>query len=113
MGTDQPTVNPVAATGFVLGLLSVVTAVPAAAMLLTFGERPDPAPVVSDTVLISDPSGSAAPCVMFCDPTPLTIPAIPPPATSEPGCRFLCEEPPLPSGTELCRLFCEIGQVER
>lgn len=83
-----------------------------AALLMTFGERPEQAGIDPAASLVS----GTPDCVMFCAGYSVSVPAAVPrseePTAGEqrPGCAFLCEEPPLPSNEELCRLFCELGQ---
>ncbi|MBF6179901.1 hypothetical protein [Nocardia otitidiscaviarum] len=93
----------------VLGaIVTPILMVPAALLVLAFGERPDTAESGPVVTLVSEPV--AAECVMFCEPV-LAAPATtaPPAPDDVPGCRLMCQEPPLPSGKELCELFCDLG----
>ncbi|MCU1641202.1 MAG: hypothetical protein JWN03_1477 [Nocardia sp.] len=92
----------------VLTGVAMVWIVPAA-FLLAFGHHSDPVQVTPVASLASTSTGT--PCLMFCDPEPVTSPSgtAPSSPSSAPGCTFLCNEPPLPTPGELCRLFCELG----
>lgn len=92
-----------------MSALSSVGVVPAA-ILLAFGERPNQ-PVVEPTAAFVS---SVPSCVMFCEAVTLMSPTTTPqptpsPTPATPGCWMLCDEPPLPSGEELCELFCDLG----
>ncbi|MFB8007530.1 hypothetical protein [Nocardia sp. NPDC056000] len=83
----------------VLTGVAMIWVVPAA-LLMAFGHRPE-VPMVDPVV------SSTTACVMFCAPSQSAAAT---PSTAAPVCKFLCDEPPLPTPGELCRLFCELGQ---
>ncbi|MCP9619682.1 hypothetical protein FOH10_09125 [Nocardia otitidiscaviarum] len=101
---DKP-VNP----WLVLGaIVAPILMVPAALVVLAFGERPDTAESGPVVTLAAEPV--AADCVMFCEPVLAAPATTAPSAPSEsPNSGFMRNEPPLPSGGELCRLFCDLG----
>ncbi|GAB0103471.1 hypothetical protein JMUB6875_24440 [Nocardia sp. JMUB6875] len=70
-----------------------------AAILMTFGHR---APVQDSVVPVATASSSVPACVMFCDQAGSATPA---PTSTPDGCVLLCNEAPLPSHGEICRLF--------
>ncbi|MFE5283874.1 hypothetical protein ACFRAQ_02735 [Nocardia sp. NPDC056611] len=86
---DSPSMFVRGAFGIALALVAPALIVPAAAVLLAFGDRPEPAGTEPAAVLVSNPTGPA--CVMFCDEPSRTSDAPMPTADPATLCPPFCE----------------------